>query len=228
MPFWQLMRVYLDRIFGAIGSAQRTNSAHSGEGFTSAMHKCRSRSAVALVGVLLGVVAALEFHPLEIKPQHAIVSAADGATNGIIALDVQQSLSPPANGKTWASTALARPLFSPSRSFTQATARISAVTPTLPRLTGIILTSSEKLGIFSRTDGSLVLVREGSNLGQLKVLSIGENTVMLTGKCGVQSLHVAYDHNAEAEDTVATAFKINVTAFPGSNSWPAQIKSPSQ
>jgi hypothetical protein len=100
--------------------------------------------------------------------------------------------------RNWAAIAAARPLFNPDRSPFQLPAPAAALAAPLPRLTGIIVTSHVKIGIFSGADGVPVIAKAGGVLGAFKLLSIGANSVRLSGASGFSTLHVFHEDGLAA------------------------------
>lgn len=86
----------------------------------------------------------------------------------------------------WAATALARPLFSPSRR-PDATASTGAQ-DTLPRLSAIIVSGAGRVAIFSASGQKPQTVEVGSAIGGYRVQSIGPDDVALAGPGGTLSL----------------------------------------
>jgi hypothetical protein len=123
----------------------------------------------------------------------------------------------------WESVALARPLFSSSRSPAVVLAQDLAPSQPPPRLSAILMIANQKIGIFYLAKGAPVIVRAGSSLGAFKVLSIAMNTVQLSSPAGIETLRI--DDGGSYMPNVAVASLANsddIADFRGSNSWPVQ------
>lgn len=95
----------------------------------------------------------------------------------------------------WVATALARPLFSPDR-------RPSAVAATagpsgLPRLTGTLVSPSERSAIFAAVGHIPIVVHEGGRIDAYTVMSIEAGLVRLRGPDGMRILHPTFQPGIE-------------------------------
>jgi len=146
-----------------------------------------SRIAFALFAAIagLGLTIAVELNQAERAPPPPL---ADNP-----APRAARAAAPPPEDRTAAlvATIEARPLFSPTRRpAAEAEARATAEQP-LPRLTGIMVTPTERRVIFEGTDKPLVL-QEGDRLGQFRVSSIAVGQVTVLGPGGPITLHPAF------------------------------------
>jgi hypothetical protein len=93
----------------------------------------------------------------------------------------------------WIATALARPLFSPTRRPpAQTTARVSGPVG-LPRLTGVMTGPFGQRAIFAGPDGGKPLVVEtGDNVGDYRVQGIENGLVTLNGPDGTRRLRPSF------------------------------------
>jgi general secretion pathway protein N len=85
----------------------------------------------------------------------------------------------------WRASVLARPLFDPSRRPPAAVSQAPAIPVEIPRLSGIMITSTEKMAVFSPAAGSPIIVAVKSQLGPFTVLAITGDSVTLNGPDGV-------------------------------------------
>ncbi len=94
----------------------------------------------------------------------------------------------------YAGLALARPLFSVSRRppAGSATPSGAASGEPLPRLSGVIITASQKQAIFQDSDRSLVRT-VGSDIGKYRIVNVELSQVTLTGPNGAKTIKPAYD-----------------------------------
>ncbi len=170
-------------------------SAPAGSAFSAVFHRYRRHAAGAALAVSAGLALFLEICAQgHVAPQ-----------TGPVALPIETALPsmpadlPPQSAvRDWAEIAAGRPLFNPGRSPFQPPAPATAAAAPLPRLTGIIVTSHEKIGIFSGADGMPVIARAGSFLGAFKLLSIGANSVRMGGASGISTLRVFHQDDLAA------------------------------
>lgn len=109
-----------------------------------------------------------------------------------------------------ASTATARPLFSPTRRPSAAATTSASGTAVsqgeIPRLTGVIIGPSGGWAIFAGADGKSHAAAAGDAVGAFKVLAIGPGVVTLTGSEGDRVLRPTYvNQPAGASADVAPA-----------------------
>lgn len=104
---------------------------------------------------------------------------------------------PAGQAAAWAETALARPLFSPTRRPAAAPAAAAPGAPaSLPRVTAILVSPDGKSVIFAAGDGGKpVVAGEGSRVGAYQVQSIEVGRVTVLGPSGPQVLGPSFDGN---------------------------------
>ncbi len=104
---------------------------------------------------------------------------------------------PAAQAAAWAQTALARPLFSPTRRPAPAPAAAAPGAPAgLPRVTAILVSPGGKSVIFAAGDGGKpVVAGEGSRVGAYQVQSIEVGRVTVLGPGGPQVLGPSFDES---------------------------------
>lgn len=123
-----------------------------------------------------------------------------------------------AYGRDWASVALSRPLFNPSRSPAEKLVQGPIPPPQpLPKLSGIVITSSKRIAIFSDPEGNPIILTTGAHTRDFKVLSIAANSVRLSGAAGIIILRLDHDISPPAqESTISTALTVqNYGGFSG-------------
>ncbi|MBV9784117.1 MAG: hypothetical protein JO264_09890 [Acidisphaera sp.] len=115
-----------------------------------------------------------------------------------------------------ASTLQQRPLFSPDRRPPAGPEVRGATAQPLPRLTGIMVTATERRVIFAGDDKPLVL-QEGDRLGAFSVTSIAVGKVTVLGPGGAQVLQPSFSSTpaAAAPATVPAAPSILETLQQG-------------
>lgn len=102
---------------------------------------------------------------------------------------------PAGQAAAWAQTALARPLFSPTRRPAAGPAAAAPGAPaSLPRVTAILVSPSGKSVIFAAGDGGKpVVAGEGGRVGAYQVQSIEAGRVTVLGPSGPQVLGPSFD-----------------------------------
>ena len=94
----------------------------------------------------------------------------------------------------WAAKTLARPLFNPTRRAPPGTSSAGTANAALPRLSGILVSSSQKRAFFTPVGGGKTIVAgEGAQLGAYVVQSIGGGAVTLMGPGGRIVLRPIFD-----------------------------------
>lgn len=96
----------------------------------------------------------------------------------------------------WGAVVLARPLFNPSR---RPPAAGLAREVEIPRLSGIMITPSEKIAVFSPAAGSPIIVVKNSRMGAFTVMSITSDSVTVKGPEGVIVLRSDFSHREQFE-----------------------------
>lgn len=106
---------------------------------------------------------------------------------------------------------LARPLFSPARRPTDATGLLARdPAPSVPRLTGIIVTSAGRQAIFAGPGGKPVVLREGDRFGAFSVQAIRPGQVVLSGPDGTHALGPTFEPGMRS----AQSFPVALPGFP--------------
>jgi hypothetical protein len=101
------------------------------------------------------------------------------------------------HSRQWATTVLARPLFSPSRRPPEAAITAVAAAAGLPRLTAILVTDAGRSAIFAGSaDGKPIIVQEGGRIGHYQVQSIAASQVTVSGPDGQKRLHPSFAASA--------------------------------
>jgi len=141
-----------------------------------------SRVVIATLGVTSVVLAAVvvmelafeagpgEFSPRRVLSDHAPTATPAGASGA-----------PVDRVPTWATTALARPLFNSNRRPDAAPAVAEASAPGLPRLTGILVGPFGKRAIFEASSGGKArVIGEGDTIDNytLRTIQVGQVTVV--------------------------------------------------
>lgn len=115
---------------------------------------------------------------------------------------------------TWAQTALARPLFSPTRR--PAAAAAPGAPAGLPRVTAILVSPSGKSVIFAAGDGGKpVVAGEGSRVGAYQVQSIEVGRVTVLGPGGPQVLGPSFDDSPRARPPGGAPDLSGLLGLPG-------------
>lgn len=132
--------------------------------------------AVALVGLLL-----LELHfatePPDVPAQRSASPTQLTQTRNISA---SQPMVP-----AWRDTMLGRPLFDPTRRPPAAATEDTATSEEIPRLSGIMVTPTEKIAVFSPAMGAPIVVNQNSRFGVFTVLAIAADGVTISGPHGI-------------------------------------------
>jgi hypothetical protein len=91
----------------------------------------------------------------------------------------------------WLKQILARPLFSPGRHPAEVTA---AGVQGLPRLTGVVVTGSQRIAIFAApSNGHPIVAESGAHVGAYEVQAIADGGVTVVGPEGTTLLRPAFD-----------------------------------
>jgi len=200
------------------------SSAGAGSVFDPIFDRDRRYIAVAVLASLIAIVLLFEFF---------WKSAADLARfqNNAARLEIKSVMPAMHTGiplqsavRNWASIAAARPLFSANRSPFRQVTQAPALTMSMPRLAGIIVTSRSKIGIFTSADGASIMVREDESIGPFKLLSIATDDVRLSGASGIITLRPSYEPNPMARDVIPPAGDRSDPAFTGTNTWPIPLE----
>ncbi len=102
------------------------------------------------------------------------------------------------NGSSVNSTAasvalvLARPVFSPTRTAPARVAPAGSGPAALPRLSGIMISSFERIAVFTPSDGPPIIAREGTRIDAFTVQSIQPNSVIVSGPHGAAVLQTSF------------------------------------
>lgn len=115
---------------------------------------------------------------------------------GVAAATAQQGgatvTAPPDHTASWVSTALGRPLFTPSRRPPAIVRLAKGRQNGLPRLSGIMITPTTRLAIFAPATGKPIVTNEGSRIGAFTVRAITADEVTVIGPHGVDVLHTVF------------------------------------
>jgi hypothetical protein len=137
------------------------------------------------LAAVLAVLAAVEIHAA-LRPLGAPLQAAAALPLDLTTAD---SGNPPAAVLAGRRAALlARPLFNPSRR----PPVIASVQWVVPRLSGIMVTPTERIAVFSPVHGNPIIVAKNSRFGAFTVLFIGADSVMLQGPQGILVLRSGF------------------------------------
>lgn len=113
----------------------------------------------------------------------------------------------------WVATILARPLFAPDRRLPAAAAAPTVGPAALPRLSGVLVSLSDRFAIFADTDGKFSIVREGGRAGPWLVMAIAPDEVTVLGPGGKQVLR---PHFRSGPDGIAAKAAPGALRTPGS------------
>ncbi len=122
---------------------------------------------------------------------------------------------------------LSRPLFDPSRRPPAAPAQDATAPVEIPRLSGIMITPTEKIAVFSPAMGAPIIVSQNSRFGPFTVLAISGENVTIKGPGGVTV--VRWDFSDRGTPGIATAkstlaaggiyLSLIKLALPNARSW---------
>jgi len=174
---------------------------------------------LAGVAVLLCIGIGFEFCS---KSSQEIVGDFLGRQNAGTPQTLGAVVAQPSQVKIWAEKSTARPLFNPDRSLFLALAKAAKAPPSSLVLSGIMISSDNKICIFQDKSGRSILATEGAYVEDLKVLSINEDSVEISGPSGKEQLHVNYGGDDIMPSMLATSTK-NLEQSLKSNerqSWP--------
>jgi hypothetical protein len=110
----------------------------------------------------------------------------------------------PSQVARWATTVLARPLFSPGRRPPTAAAAAAApgvAAPGLPRVAGVVVTPAGRRAIFAVKGAKPLVLGEGGQVAGFTVQSIQAGQVTVRGPEGVRVLSPTFDPDAPAPAT---------------------------
>ncbi len=97
----------------------------------------------------------------------------------------------------WQATALARPLFSKTRTPADAETKPDAAEG-MPRLTGVIITPHQRRAVFMTAAGASVLAQEGDDVADVTVKSIERGRVVLDHPGGEVVIRPSFDTKPQA------------------------------
>jgi hypothetical protein len=98
---------------------------------------------------------------------------------------------------------LSRPLFDPSRRPPAAPTQDLAAPVEIPRLSGIMITPTEKIAVFSPAMGAPIIVSQNSRFGPFTVLAISRESVTIKSPSGV--IVVRWDFGDRGKPGIAAA-----------------------
>ncbi len=175
--------------------------------------------AVALVCLLL-----LELHLAIAPPAVQARPAAPIASQN--AYVPSRNFSPQSALFAWRDMMLSRPIFDPTRR--PPSASLSTAPLQIPRLSGIIVTPTEKIAVFSPAAGAPIIVNQNSQFGAFTVLAIADDSVTMKGPSGVIVLRS--DFGAAGAPGISTAkstlladgiyLNLIKLALPSAINWP--------
>jgi hypothetical protein len=177
---------------------------------------------VALAGLLF-----LEVHsatrPPDVRTQRSALSASQTQH-----LDDTNISAPEPTLSTWRNMMLSRPLFDPTRR-PPAPTQAPAAPVELPRLSGIMVTPTEKIAVFSPATGAPIIVNQNSRFGPFTVMAISGETVAIKGPSGVIVLRSDFSaREGPVSSTAAStlladgiSLKLIKIALPDVTNWPA-------
>jgi hypothetical protein len=147
--------------------------------------------------VLVGVLA-LEYHSAVIREMRLPLSPSSVASARIPVSDARstEAVTPdPVRVQDWTQTALARPLFSPSRRPPTTT----VAGPQRPRLTGIVVGPVGRWAIFAGAgDDRGIVAAVGQQAGAWRVVGIDVGSVRVLGPEGPRTLHPSRDDSSRS------------------------------
>ncbi len=98
---------------------------------------------------------------------------------------------------------LSRPLFDPSRRPPAAPTQEPTAPVEIPRLSGIMITPTEKIAVFSPAMGAPIIVSQNSRFGPFTVLAISRESVTIKSPSGV--IVVRWDFGDRGKPGIAAA-----------------------
>ena len=98
----------------------------------------------------------------------------------------------------WTDVVVGRPLFDPSRRPPAAPAQASVEPVEIPRLSGIMITPTEKIAVFSPSMGAPVIVGVNSQFGPFVVQAITADSVTVKGPEGVMVLRSDFSYQGKS------------------------------
>ena len=167
---------------------------------------------LALLGGILALTLYMEYRAFEQgtapMPAQSPSSPAAQADKAVTRSDRSQD---------WVAAILERPLFNVSRRPAPGLAARASRGTGLPRLSGILVTSSQRHAIFAGAAGSKpVVIAEGAKLAGYTVQSIGGGQVVLAGPSGTLVLKPAFDPAPSvAVPSVAMPDQVGPVTQPG-------------
>jgi hypothetical protein len=154
--------------------------------------------AVALAGLLC-----LELH-FAMEPP-VVGDVGDQRSAGVASqaqvLQTRNVSAPPSSLSTLRDMMLSRPLFDPTRRPPAAPAQVPAAPMEIPRLSGIMVTPTEKIAVFSPATGAPIVVNQNSRFGPFTVLAISGDSVTIKTPSGVSVLGWEFGAREKPETT---------------------------
>ena len=158
--------------------------------------------AVALAG-LLSLELYFAMAPPDVGAQHAARIASQTQN-----LQARNLSAPPPAVSTLRDMMLGRPLFDPTRR-----PPIPPQEPTapdeIPRLSGIMVTPTEKIAVFAPAMGAPIIVNEHSRFGPFTVLAISGDSVTIKGPHGVIVLGSNFSNRGTGVSTARTTLLVD-------------------
>ena len=144
-------------------------------------------SAMNGLALLLAALLGLELHSALESPDYQALRTSFAATHPY-GLHPGSSDNLTQSALAWRDVVLSRPLFDPSRRPPLAIAPAPAVPVEIPRLSGIMVTPTEKIAVFAPAAGDPIIVSDNGHFGPFTVLDITGDTVTIKGPDGVTML----------------------------------------
>jgi general secretion pathway protein N len=189
-----------------------------------------------MIRLLLALVVAVAFGGLIVQEMADDTAPAPPPTT--VPAPLQPARSPQiaaseraAQRQAWVQTALARPLFEPSRRPPVAGETAPTPAAVLPRLSGVLVSAAGRQVIFAGSDGKPAVLSEGGKLDGFTVQSISIGEVTMLGPDGVHVLRPSFDPNrqpATSPNPQVSAFRPGLTlpGAPGGFASPGLFGSP--
>ena len=144
-----------------------------------------ARNGLIAICLALCAVVGFEIYRMELGPPTYAPAAVISIPERSGAADIAGSAD---RRNAWLDQILGRPLFAPDRR------PVETGVSGLPRLTGIVVTESERFAIFAGPSGDRPIVAQaGAHVGAYEVRSIGDGLVTVSGPSGTSSVRPVFD-----------------------------------
>jgi hypothetical protein len=104
---------------------------------------------------------------------------------------------------------LSRPLFDPTRRPPAAPAPVPTAPMEIPRLSGIMISPTEKIAVFSPATGPPIVVNQNSRFGPFTVLAISGDSVTIASPSGVSVLRWDFSAREKPETAAKPALPVD-------------------